>query len=83
MTEVRGNPSRLGRREFLRQAAVGAAGLTLISRQAGAAPPSDRIVVAHIGVGSMGWGHVNWFAGFRDVEIAALCDVDSDKLAHA
>jgi len=74
-------PNLIGRREFLHKAAAGAAGLTLISRGLGAAPPSDRIVTAHIGLGSMGTGHLHWFAAFPDVEIAALCDVDETRLA--
>ncbi len=40
------------------------------------AAPSDTVRVAHIGVGGMGNNHVKWFAGLRDVEIVALCDVD-------
>ena len=73
----------LGRREFVRQAAAGAAGLTLLSRRAGATSPSDKIVVAHIGVNGMGRNHIRWFAGLEDVEVAALCDVDGGHLGKA
>ncbi len=73
----------LGRREFVHRAAAGAAGLTLLSRRAGAAAPSDKIVVAHIGVGGMGRNHVRWFAGLEDVEVAAICDVDGGHLGEA
>lgn len=73
----------LGRREFVRQAAAGAAGLTLLSRRAGATAPSDKIVVAHIGVNGMGRNHVRWFAGLEDVEVAAICDVDGGHLGQA
>ena len=76
------NSRDLGRREFLRKAAVSAAGLTILSRGLGAVPPSDRIRVAHIGLGSMGRGHMNWFADFEDVETVALCDVDGNHLAE-
>jgi len=79
----RTRPGPLGRREFVRQAATGAAGLTLLSRRAGATPPSDKIVVAHIGVNGMGRNHIRWFAGLEDVEVAALCDVDGGHLGKA
>lgn len=52
----------------------------------GAVSPSERITVAHIGVGSMGTGHVGWFANEPDVDTAVLCDVDTARaeaaLAH-
>jgi len=46
-------------------------------------PPSERVVMAIIGVGGMGNAHLNWFSGFDDVEIAALCDVDRNNLNRA
>ena len=45
--------------------------------------PSDKIVVAHIGVNGMGRNHIRWFAGLEDVEVAALCDVDGGHLGKA
>ena len=79
----RTRPGPLGRREFVRRAAAGAAGLTLLSRRAGAAAPSDRLVVAHVGLGGMGRNHLRWFAQFDDVETAALCDLDGSHLGQA
>ena len=74
---------KLTRRGFLANAAgwVGA-GLALpgLARPARAVPASEKVVVAHVGVGGMGQAHVSWFAGFPDVETAAVCDVDR---AHA
>lgn len=74
------------RRRFLAAAAGTALGLPLLSTRARAASPNEKIVVAHVGVGSMGTGHVSWFAGEPDVETAAVCDVDSARaevaLAH-
>ncbi len=46
-------------------------------------PPSERVVMAIIGIGGMGGAHLNWFSGFDDVEIAALCDVDENHLNRA
>ncbi len=83
MSRIGRTRSGLGRREFVRRAAVGAAGLTLLSRRAGATAPSDKIVVAHIGVNGMGRNHIRWFAGLEDVEVAALCDVDGGHLGKA
>lgn len=37
---------------------------------------SDRLRVAHIGLGGMGNAHMNWFAALPEVDIVALCDVD-------
>ncbi len=41
----------------------------------GAVPPSDRIVMGHIGVGEMGGGHVHHMLSYPEVRIAAICDV--------
>lgn len=73
----------LTRREFIRttgkQALGVGSGLLILSRDAGAVPPSDKIVVGHVGVGGMGNGHVRAFARERDVEVAAICDVDETR----
>lgn len=69
----------MDRRRFL---ATSAAALALPRRARGVAA-ADTLTVAHIGVGGMGTAHLSWFAGFRDVEIAALCDVDSERLGAA
>ena len=36
-----------------------------------------------VGVGGMGRGHLDWFAGQPDVEVVALCDVDANHLTAA
>lgn len=41
---------------------------------------SDRLRIAHIGVGGMGNNHMKWFAALPEVEIVALCDVDQVHL---
>jgi predicted dehydrogenase len=69
------------RREFLKQGAVSALGLTIIPRVFGKVPPSDKLRIAHIGLGGMGNQHLRWFAALPEVDIVALCDVDSDHLA--
>ncbi len=82
---------RQSRRAFLKQAAAGAAGLSLAGCglfRGGTAPaveatvipvaPSDRIVLGMIGVGSMGTNRLREFLGQADVEIGAICDVDAN-----
>ncbi len=70
----------LNRRTFLKQSGVGALGLALCPAILRKAAPSDRLRVAHIGVGGMGNNHLQWFAGLPEVEVVALCDVDEVHL---
>jgi len=44
---------------------------------------NERVTVAHIGVGGMGNGHIDWFANLPDVDVAAVCDVDETHLNAA
>jgi predicted dehydrogenase len=72
-----------GRRRFLKTTGglllgAGASGW-IYPRHARAASPNEKIVIAHIGVGGMGNGHVTAFAGMADVEVAAICDVDETR----
>ncbi|WP_266366835.1 Gfo/Idh/MocA family protein [Tellurirhabdus rosea] len=76
------NPS-FNRRDFLRHAGTAALGLTVLPAFARKAAPSDRLRVAHIGLGGMGTQHLKWFAALPEVEVAALCDVDETHLAAA
>src|SRR5436305_1968095 len=72
---------RIPRRSFL-QASV--AGLSALSYARAADSPNEKVVLAMIGVGSTVPGSVGGrgrqllrpFSSFKDVEIAALCDVD-------
>ncbi|HET9486870.1 MAG TPA: Gfo/Idh/MocA family oxidoreductase [Chryseosolibacter sp.] len=70
---------RIHRRDFLKYSAMGALGISFLPSLTKAAP-SDRLRIAHIGLGGMGNNHMNWFAALPDVEIVALCDVDADHL---
>jgi predicted dehydrogenase len=49
---------------------------------ANAAGANDKIVIGIIGPGGMGTNHLRGFAGYKDVEIAFVCDPD-DKRCHA
>jgi predicted dehydrogenase len=70
------------RRRFLKNTAIGLAGLPLLSSTYPYIAPSDKIRVAHIGMGNMGRAHLNWFSEFPDVDTVALCDVDKVRLGE-
>ena len=70
----------LNRRDFLRQSSAAALAFTYIPNFLSRTPASDRLRVAHIGVGGMGNNHLNWFSALPEVEVVALCDVDSEHL---
>ena len=71
------------RRQFLKSvgsATLGAAGFPYIvpSEVLGAnsrLPPSEKIAMGFIGVGSMGGGHLRSFMGYDDVQAVAACDL--------
>ena len=65
------------RREFIKTAAVTAAGLTIVPRHvlagSGQPAPSDRLNIAGVGVGGMGRANL---INLSSQNIVALCDVD-------
>lgn len=75
--------STLNRRDFIRQSSTAALGLALFPGLVRKVAPSDRLRVAHIGLGGMGNNHMNWFAALPEVEVVALCDLDSNHLAES
>ena len=68
------------RRSFLKTGAFAAAGFTIIPNLISRAGVSNRVRVAHIGLGGMGNQHMRWFAELPDVDIVALCDLDPEHL---
>ncbi len=85
---TRSRNARLSRREMLGRLSAAAVAAPLVVRGAalgldGATPPSERITVGSIGVGMMGRGHFRIFAGYPDVQLLALCDVDSWRREHS
>lgn len=74
--------SKTSRRIFIQNTVLGAIGLPFISGSFRNVAPSDRVRVAHIGLGNQGNAHVNWFNALPDVEIVALCDVDKVRLEN-
>lgn len=73
----------LNRRRFIKQSSAAALSLPFLTGFTRKVAPSDRLRVAHIGLGGMGTQHLKWFAGLPEVEVAALCDLDETHLAAA
>lgn len=72
----------MNRREFLGLSALGLAGLTILPSWAINGiriAPSDRVVLAFIGLGQQGLSDFAGFAGAPGVQVAACCDVDNLK----
>src|SRR5512136_291914 len=68
--------------------AAGAIGFPTIVRAAalgrsGAVPPSNRIVMAGVGFGMMGFPNMESFLGKDEVQWVAVCDLDKNHLLEA
>lgn len=74
------------RRSFLKNAAIAAAGITILPRHVlggvGYTAPSDKLVIAGIGVGGKGESDIKSFYDSGKAEIAFLCDVDDRRAAN-
>ena len=68
------------RRSFIKQGGAAALSLAFLPSMARKVAPSDKVRIAHIGLGGMGNNHLKWFAALPEAEIVALCDVDEDHL---
>ena len=68
--------TNINRRRFINNTALGILGIPLLTGAFRNVAPSDRVRVAHIGLGGQGNSHMNWFNALSEVEIVALCDVD-------
>ena len=64
------------RRKFIKIVGIGAAGFAILPSLYSKTAPSDKLRIAHIGLGGMGNNHMKWFANIPEVDIVALCDVD-------
>ena len=45
--------------------------------------PSERLTLGFIGIGKMNRGHLGRFLGYSDVQVLAVCDVDTTRREHA
>jgi predicted dehydrogenase len=77
----------VSRRDFLKGSAAAGAGLAIPmivpASVFGAEAPSERITVGCIGVGRMGTGDLGEALGFRQVQVVAVCDLDSRRAGIA
>ncbi len=74
------------RRKFLAQSATLAAGLTIVPRHVlggvGFIPPSDKVNLGFVGVGSQGLRVMLHFLREADVQGVAVCDVNKSSANH-
>ncbi len=73
---------RITRRDFVRSSASLAAPLFVprsVFGLGGQASPGSRIGLAIIGCGTMNYGHLKGFLGMGEVQLLAVCDVDTSR----
>jgi predicted dehydrogenase len=73
------NAFKPSRRKFLKNSTIAAAGFFIVPRHVlgrGFVAPSDKLIIAGIGVGGKGESDLNYFSESGKAEIAYLCDVD-------
>ena len=70
----------VNRRSFIKQGGAAALSFAFLPAMGRKVAPSDKVRIAHIGLGGMGNNHLKWFAALPDAEIVALCDLDEDHL---
>src|SRR5688500_14474052 len=74
------------RRNFLKNTSIAAAGFMIVPRHVlgrGYVAPSDKLNVAGIGVGGMGFNDISTIAKSPNVNIVALVDVDDRQAVKA
>lgn len=75
------------RRNFIKNTAFVAGGISIVPRHVLGGPgylaPSDKLIVAGIGVGGKGEGDIANFAKSGKADIAFLCDVDDRRAANS
>lgn len=75
------------RRSFIKSTALVTAGISIIPRHVLGGPgflaPSDKLIVAGIGVGGKGESDIAMFAKSGKADIAFLCDVDDRRAANS
>jgi hypothetical protein len=70
------------RRDFVRNTAVGLAGLTILPTGSLFAKNADKIRLGYIGVGLRGRNHIGEGLLRDDVEIVAICDIQESSLKY-
>ena len=81
------NPHDTSRRSFLAASAGAIAAPALIGSTALGAQektaPGDRLTLGFIGMGTQNRGHLNRYLGHKDVQVLAVCDVDTTRRESA
>jgi predicted dehydrogenase len=78
--------SRMNRRNFIQTSAALAAPLVIARSALGddkKDAASERLRIGFIGVGTMNRGHLGHFLGQKDVQVLAVCDVDTTRRESA
>ncbi len=83
--------NRINRRQFLKKLSGAAAGAIALPYlipssalgKAGTVAPSNRVVLACIGVGWQGTSNMESFLNEPDAQVLAVCDIDTDHLHNA
>ncbi|MDI1311129.1 Gfo/Idh/MocA family oxidoreductase [Prosthecobacter sp.] len=73
------------RRQFAKVAAASVAAPFILPSRVWSADtaPSERLTLGFIGVGKMNSGHLNSFLGRKEVQVVAVCDVDTNRRENA
>jgi predicted dehydrogenase len=72
----------VSRRSFIRAAASAplfAGTVPLFGDEPKKTPPSERLTLGFIGMGTMNRGHLGAFLGMKDVQVLAVCDVVAER----
>jgi predicted dehydrogenase len=81
------NKNTSNRRDFIKTSAIAAAAFMIVPRHVLGGPgylaPSDRLLVAGIGVGGKGQSDLDMFNKSGKANIAFLCDVDDRRAANS
>ncbi|MGO4911541.1 MULTISPECIES: Gfo/Idh/MocA family protein [unclassified Leeuwenhoekiella] len=81
------NSSSSPRRDFIKKASIASLGISIVPRHVlggvGYTAPSDKLLVAGIGVGGKGESDIKSFADSGKADIAFLCDVDDRRAASS
>lgn len=87
MSESKNQSLKTSRRDFIKNTAIVAAGFIIVPRHVlggkGFVAPSDRLLIASIGVGGKGETDINSFYSSGKADIAYLCDVDDRRAANS
>jgi predicted dehydrogenase len=73
--------TRFTRRDFIRSTSVAAAAPFILPSAVWSAetPPNERLTLGFIGIGTQGRGLMGGFLGRKDVQVLAVCDVDTTR----